>query len=135
MGATLQYLTGGRFILGIGAGWHEEEYRAYGYGYPSRGARVAQLAEAIQIIRAMWTESPATFHGEHYTHRKGLLRAAARPDPPDSGRHPEPEGAAGGGASGRWLELGRADGELRAGLRRSCCAPAPRSDATRPRSG
>jgi alkanesulfonate monooxygenase SsuD/methylene tetrahydromethanopterin reductase-like flavin-dependent oxidoreductase (luciferase family) len=80
MGATLQYLTGGRFILGIGAGWHEEEYRAYGYGYPSRGARVAQLAEAIAIIRALWTESPATFHGEHYSIENACCEP--RPDPP-----------------------------------------------------
>jgi hypothetical protein len=50
---------GRRFILGLGTGWHEEEYRAYGYDYPSGGVRVAQLAEAIEIIRAMWTQSPA----------------------------------------------------------------------------
>src|SRR5215212_2482886 len=67
MAATLQQLSGGRFILGLGAGWHEEEYRAYGYGFPSPGTRVAQLDEAIQIIRALWTQSPATFHGKHYS--------------------------------------------------------------------
>src|SRR4051812_44860978 len=82
MGATLQYLTGGRFILGIGAGWHEEEYRAYGYGYPSPGARVAQLAEAMQIVRAMWTESPASFHGEHYTIDKAYCEPRPDPIPP-----------------------------------------------------
>jgi alkanesulfonate monooxygenase SsuD/methylene tetrahydromethanopterin reductase-like flavin-dependent oxidoreductase (luciferase family) len=79
MGATLQYLSGGRFILGIGAGWHEEEYRAYGYGYPSPRARVEQLAEALQIIRAMWTESPATFHGKHYSVEQAYCEP--RPDP------------------------------------------------------
>lgn len=82
MGATLQHLTGGRFILGIGAGWHEEEYRAFGYGYPSRSARVAQLAEAIQIIRAMWTESPATFHGEHYAIENAYCEPRPDPVPP-----------------------------------------------------
>jgi len=79
MGATLQHLSGGRFILGIGAGWHEEEYRAYGYGYPSPGARVAQLAEAIQIIRDLWTEAPATFHGAHYRIEEAYCEP--RPDP------------------------------------------------------
>ena len=45
MGASMQYLTGGRFIMGVGAGWLEEEYRAYGYDFPSPGVRVAQLAK------------------------------------------------------------------------------------------
>lgn len=66
MGATLQYLTGGRYILGIGAGWHEEEYRAYGYEFPGPGVRVEQMAETIEILRAMWTQVPATYHGNHY---------------------------------------------------------------------
>lgn len=43
MGATLQFLSEGRFILGIGAGWHAEEYHAYGYDFPTAGARVEQL--------------------------------------------------------------------------------------------
>jgi alkanesulfonate monooxygenase SsuD/methylene tetrahydromethanopterin reductase-like flavin-dependent oxidoreductase (luciferase family) len=66
MAATLQQLSGGRFILGIGAGWLEEEYRAFNFDYPSGGTRVAQLAEAIELIKTLWTESPATFHGEWY---------------------------------------------------------------------
>ncbi|MGZ5365939.1 MAG: LLM class flavin-dependent oxidoreductase, partial [Mycobacterium sp.] len=66
MAATLQYVTGGRFVLSMGAGWLEDEYRAYGYDYPSGGTRVEQLAEAIQLIRALWSGSPATFHGNHY---------------------------------------------------------------------
>ena len=80
MAATLQELTGGRFILGLGAGWHEEEYRAYGYDYPSGGVRVAQLAEAIELIRAMWTESPATYHGTYYHVEDAYCEP--RPDPP-----------------------------------------------------
>lgn len=66
MGATLHFLSGGRFILGLGAGWHEEEYRAYGYDFPSAGVRVEQLAETLQIIKALWTEPRVTFHGKHY---------------------------------------------------------------------
>ncbi len=82
MGATLQHLSGGRFILGIGAGWHEEEYRAYGYDFPSGGTRVAQLAEAIQVIRTLWTASPATFHGEHYTIDNAYCEPRPDPMPP-----------------------------------------------------
>lgn len=66
MAATVQTLSGGRFILGYGAGWHEEEYRAYGYDYPSAGVRVAMLEEGIQVIRALWTQSPANFQGKYY---------------------------------------------------------------------
>jgi len=80
MAATLQALTGGRFILGIGAGWHEEEYRAYGYDYPSGGVRVEQLAEALEVMRAMWTQSPATYEGRFY--RIQDAHCEPRPDPP-----------------------------------------------------
>lgn len=59
MSATLQLLTGGRFVLGLGAGWQEDEYHAYGFRFPSAGERIEQLGEAIDVIRAMWTDSPA----------------------------------------------------------------------------
>jgi alkanesulfonate monooxygenase SsuD/methylene tetrahydromethanopterin reductase-like flavin-dependent oxidoreductase (luciferase family) len=80
MAATLQHLTGGRYILGIGAGWNEEEYRGYGYDYPRGGIRVEQLAEAIEVIRALWTQSPATYQGTHYRIDGAICEP--RPDPP-----------------------------------------------------
>lgn len=79
MVATLQYLTGGRFILGIGAGWHVEEYRAYGYDFPPDRVRVEQLAEALQIIQGMWTQGTTTFEGRYY--RVFEARCEPRPDP------------------------------------------------------
>ena len=66
MAATFQFMSGGRFILGIGAGWKEDEYKAYGYEYPGAGVRVDELEEAMQIIRALWTEERATVQGTHY---------------------------------------------------------------------
>ena len=82
MGATLQFLSGGRFILGLGAGWHEEEYRAYGYDFPSDGVRVVQLEEALQIIRAMWTGEEATFEGRHYQVKEAYCLPRPEPLPP-----------------------------------------------------
>jgi alkanesulfonate monooxygenase SsuD/methylene tetrahydromethanopterin reductase-like flavin-dependent oxidoreductase (luciferase family) len=79
MGATLQFLSGGRFILGLGAGWHAEEYRAYGYDFPADGVRVDQLEEALQIIRALWTQPQVTFEGRHY--RVVEARCEPRPSP------------------------------------------------------
>jgi alkanesulfonate monooxygenase SsuD/methylene tetrahydromethanopterin reductase-like flavin-dependent oxidoreductase (luciferase family) len=79
MGATLQFLSGGRFILGMGAGWHEEEYRAYGYDFPPADVRVTQLDEALRIIKAMWTQERATFVGRYYRVRDA--RCEPRPDP------------------------------------------------------
>jgi alkanesulfonate monooxygenase SsuD/methylene tetrahydromethanopterin reductase-like flavin-dependent oxidoreductase (luciferase family) len=79
MGATLQFLSGGRFLLGLGAGWHAEEHRAYGYDFPPGRVRVEQLEEALQIIRAMWTEERATVAGNHY--RVVDARCEPRPDP------------------------------------------------------
>ncbi len=66
MAATLQFMSGGRFILGIGAGWKEDEYTSYGYEFPSGGTRVEELEETLQIMKAMWHEKRATFQGKHY---------------------------------------------------------------------
>jgi alkanesulfonate monooxygenase SsuD/methylene tetrahydromethanopterin reductase-like flavin-dependent oxidoreductase (luciferase family) len=82
MAATLQFLSGGRFILGIGAGWHEAEYRAYGYQFPAARTRVEELDEALQIIRALWTQEGATFEGKHYQVREAWCEPKPDPVPP-----------------------------------------------------
>src|SRR3989440_7425791 len=64
--ATAQALSGGRVILGIGAGWNKEEYLAYGWPFPPTPVRIAQLGEAIELIRRMWSDSPASYAVEHY---------------------------------------------------------------------
>jgi F420-dependent oxidoreductase-like protein len=64
--ASVDVISGGRLDLGIGAGWYEHEYLAYGYEYPKGSVRIAQLAEAVQVIKAMWTQDEASFEGRHY---------------------------------------------------------------------
>jgi alkanesulfonate monooxygenase SsuD/methylene tetrahydromethanopterin reductase-like flavin-dependent oxidoreductase (luciferase family) len=66
MAANLQFLTSGRFIVGLGAGWKEDEYIAYGYPFPDTRTRLEQLEEAAIILRTMWTQQPATYVGKHY---------------------------------------------------------------------
>lgn len=80
MAATLHYLSGGRFVLGIGAGWREAEYEAYGYEFPKPSVRFAQLEEAVTICRRMWTEEYPSFDGEYFR----IANASAPPltDPP-----------------------------------------------------
>ncbi len=82
MAANLQWLSGGRFILGIGAGWKENEYRAYGYDYPSTGTRIAQLEEALQVIRKMWSEDAPTFEGKYYAIHGATVSPRPTPLPP-----------------------------------------------------
>lgn len=82
MAANLQLLTGGRLILGIGAGWLEDEFRQYGYDFPQAPIRIAQLAEAVQVLRKLWTESPASFHGEHYRIEAAYCEPRPNPPPP-----------------------------------------------------
>lgn len=82
MAATCQVLSGGRVVIGIGAGWNEEEYHAYGWPFPSARVRIAQLAEAIQILRAMWTATPVTFHGQHYQVDNAYCEPLPDPVPP-----------------------------------------------------
>src|SRR2546425_3449908 len=66
MASTVDTLSHGRLDLGIGAGWYEHEYRAYGYHYPETAERLRRLGEAIQVILAMWTQEEATFEGTYY---------------------------------------------------------------------
>ncbi len=77
MGATLDVVTGGRLELGIGAGWFEAEARAYGLPFPATGERLAQLDEAVQIIRGLWTQEHTDFAGRHFT----LAQARCEPKP------------------------------------------------------
>lgn len=79
MAATLQTLSGGRLILGYGAGWHAEEYHAYGFPFPSPRVRVDMLEEGVQVMRALWTEAPANFTGQHYAIADAYNEP--RPDP------------------------------------------------------
>ncbi len=64
--ATVDVISGGRLEMGIGAGWYEHEWRAYGYGFPTAGERLARLREGVEIFRQLWTTGSATLDGEHY---------------------------------------------------------------------
>ena len=82
MAASIQELSGGRFILGYGAGWLEPEYLAYGYEFPSARVRIAQMEEGVQLIRAMWRVSPANFEGDYYHVRDAFCEPRPDPVPP-----------------------------------------------------
>ncbi|WP_431973630.1 TIGR03560 family F420-dependent LLM class oxidoreductase [Micromonospora haikouensis] len=66
MVTTIDVISRGRAVLGIGAGWHEEECRSYGMEFLTPGQRLAALKEAVQICRAMFTEQSPRFEGKHY---------------------------------------------------------------------
>jgi len=66
MAATLDVISDGRVDLGLGAGWFQQEFEAYGIPYPSTGDRVSALAESLQVIRSVWTEANPRFQGEFY---------------------------------------------------------------------
>jgi alkanesulfonate monooxygenase SsuD/methylene tetrahydromethanopterin reductase-like flavin-dependent oxidoreductase (luciferase family) len=96
MAASLHYLTNGRLIFGLGAGGsNEQEYHTYGYELPPRGVRVAQLDEAVRVIKTLWHETPATFSGRYYT----IENAYCEP------RHPTPPVIMIGGSRPRMMRL------------------------------
>jgi alkanesulfonate monooxygenase SsuD/methylene tetrahydromethanopterin reductase-like flavin-dependent oxidoreductase (luciferase family) len=64
--ATCDVISGGRVEMGIGGGWYEHEWNAYGYGFPSAGDRLGMLDEGVQIFRQLWTAGTATLDGKHY---------------------------------------------------------------------
>ena len=84
MSSTLDVLTGGRLIVGIGAGWNDKEHSQYGLPFPRTGERLSRLEEAIEIIRLMWTNEESTFHGKYYTIDRAINspRPKQKPHPP-----------------------------------------------------
>jgi F420-dependent oxidoreductase-like protein len=67
MAATVDVVSDGRLVLGIGAGWYEDEYVAYGYEFPDQASRIKQLREALIVIQKLWTGEPASFKGRFYS--------------------------------------------------------------------
>jgi alkanesulfonate monooxygenase SsuD/methylene tetrahydromethanopterin reductase-like flavin-dependent oxidoreductase (luciferase family) len=63
---TLDHISGGRFEIGLGGGWHDQEAAAFGYDFPGIGTRLDMLEEAVTIIRGLLTQDRTTFHGRHF---------------------------------------------------------------------
>jgi alkanesulfonate monooxygenase SsuD/methylene tetrahydromethanopterin reductase-like flavin-dependent oxidoreductase (luciferase family) len=77
MVSTLDHITNGRAMLGLGAAWHEGEHAMYGLRFPSTGGRLARMDEAARVLRMLLDEPVASFAGKHYT----LTDAVAEPKP------------------------------------------------------
>jgi alkanesulfonate monooxygenase SsuD/methylene tetrahydromethanopterin reductase-like flavin-dependent oxidoreductase (luciferase family) len=82
MAATLQYFSGGRLVLGYGAGSGRDEFQAYGYERPPAPVRIAQLEEAVEVTRALWREAPATYEGRYYRVTEAWCEPRPVPEPP-----------------------------------------------------
>jgi F420-dependent oxidoreductase-like protein len=72
--ATVDVISGGRLEMGIGAGWYEHEWRAYGYGFPDAPTRLRMLREGVEIMRQAWTTGSATLDGEFYRVDGAIVR-------------------------------------------------------------
>jgi F420-dependent oxidoreductase-like protein len=64
--STVDVMSNGRLLFGLGAGWYEHEWRAYGYGFPEVPVRMRMFKESCEIIHRMWTEDDVVFDGEFY---------------------------------------------------------------------
>lgn len=84
--ATVDLISGGRLEFGIGAGWYEHEWRAYGYGFPGVGDRISALRDGVQIIQRLWAEGEATLESPTFT----VDGAICRPQPLQRGRDGKP---------------------------------------------
>jgi F420-dependent oxidoreductase-like protein len=80
---TVDHVSDGRVELGLGAGWHEGEHRAYGFEMPPTAVRMARLAEQLEIVKRSWTEAAFSFAGEHYQVEdlRALPKPVQRPHP------------------------------------------------------
>ncbi len=85
MATTLDMISHGRSILGLGAGWHQREYEAYGWGdFEPASVRMKRLEEGVQVVLALWNENPASFQGTYYhlDNVRDNPRPMQRPHPP-----------------------------------------------------
>lgn len=98
MASTIDVLSHGRLYCGLGAGWYEHEWRAYGYGFPETRERMRGFREAVKLIVKMWTEDTPTFDGEYY-HINGPINE------PKGVRKPHPSLWLGGGGEKVTLKL------------------------------
>ena len=82
--ATIDNISSGRLEVGLGAGWMDEEYRGYGYEFPSTGTRLRQLEESVRILKLLFTEKKATFEGRYYklTDAFNNPKPVQKPHPP-----------------------------------------------------
>lgn len=82
--ASLDHLSGGRFLAGLGTGWTETEFQMTGIPYPDMAARLRMLDEALTCIRSLWTNERTTFHGEFYRFEDAILspKPIRKPHPP-----------------------------------------------------
>jgi alkanesulfonate monooxygenase SsuD/methylene tetrahydromethanopterin reductase-like flavin-dependent oxidoreductase (luciferase family) len=82
--STIDHISNGRLEIGYGAGWMDEEYKAFGYEFPSMGTRLKMFEEGLHIMKAMFTEKRATFEGRHYKVQEALCnpKPVQKPHPP-----------------------------------------------------
>jgi alkanesulfonate monooxygenase SsuD/methylene tetrahydromethanopterin reductase-like flavin-dependent oxidoreductase (luciferase family) len=133
--ATVDVISGGRSILGVGAAWNEREHEAYGIEFPSPRERVDRFGEAMELHRLLETQERATFHGRYYTLENApfepkpaqghipiligstgdrmLTHVARYADLWDGGGTPEEYQATGAKLNARCVEIGRNSAEIR----------------------
>ena len=116
MAAQVDIISGGRLLLGIGAGWQQNEHEAYGIPFYTMKERLERLDEACQVIRSLWTEERSNFKGRFYQ----LSDAPLDPQPVQT---PHPELMIGGGGEQRHAPHRR---QARRSLERVGRAPSPR---------
>jgi F420-dependent oxidoreductase-like protein len=105
MASTLDVISGGRALVGLGAAWNESEHIGYGYDFPPIGERMDRLDEALTIIRAMFTEDRPSFNGNHYRIEQALN--VPRPIQPGG-----PKILVGGGGEKRTLKIAAAHADM-----------------------